>query len=432
MNFWAGFEKQAVHRKYLEKAKYRYKPIKELDPSRPDEFWSPKIDGALTKIEMSSGKVPQLFSHRISKKTDRPISYNEKLPHIKSPASITAILEGETYASGPDGKPVAPEIVTGLLNSKPERSLESQKNLGLKTHTALFNILRYQGKDFSKQPFSVKRKVLEDIVKVNPDFTLPEIARTPKEKIRLLDRIKKGLHPQTREGLVTYDANTPGAPYSKAPFTYQHDVFVKEIFPETDIKPGRPTMAGGFSYGWEPDGPAVGRIGTGFSHKLKTDMGLNPEKYVGMVARVEARAVSRNKVLIKPSFKNWHVEKNIKEAADSSVIDRIYAQCGMKDPGMRTLYNSLIRSAKRYADTVQNLESTSKSFYQLNRGSRATVENADRDRRIAHEAFISDLRAFSRRAKEEHDIDINPLSLYLINRQLSEELGIAISKKSSR
>ena len=311
MGFWSGFEKRAIDPRYLAKPTYRTKPIKSLDPNNPEEIWSGKIDGAMTKIEMKPGALPALWSHRISKKTGKPIPYNSKLPHIKRKGAIRAILEGETYATGPDGLAVAPEIVTAILNSGEAKSLALQKRLGLTTHTALFNILRYKGQDVSSLPYGEKRTLLEQIVDKHPDFTLPDAARDVAGKKRLLEAIRKGLHPQTKEGIIVHDANTPAIPFAKAKLHDEHDVYVRGVFYEKPTTSGRKPMAAGFEYSWEQHGDPVGRVGTGFSHAVKTDMMANPLDYIGRVARVKALSVSRNGVLQKPSFHHWHVEKNL-------------------------------------------------------------------------------------------------------------------------
>ena len=74
-------------------------------------------------------------------------------------------------------------------------------------------------------------------------------------------------------------------------------------------------MAGGFTYAWEPGGKTVGKVGTGFNHAMKEDMLKNPDKYIGKVALVKALDLSKNKVLVKPSFAGWHVDKNIEASA---------------------------------------------------------------------------------------------------------------------
>lgn len=306
-NFWTGFEKRAAKTK----AVYHKMDINALDPSREHEAWSVKIDGAHTVTKMKKGKLPLLFSHRASKKTGTLIPYTPKLPHIQNKSPFNAEVRAETYAVGKRGKAVHPDIVTALLNSGVEKSLQMQKDLGIRTATALIDVDRFEGKDMRTAPYKEKRKVLEMIASKNPDFHLPDTAFTVEAKSSLLKTMLAKKHPQSKEGLVIHDIFSPERPFAKAKIIDEHDIHVVDIFKEEGVKPGRKPMAGGIIYSWDEGGKPVGKIGTGFNHAEKEDMLKNPDKYIGRVARVKALDLSKNKVLVKPSFSMWHVEKNL-------------------------------------------------------------------------------------------------------------------------
>ena len=306
-SFWNGFAKEAAKTK----AVYHKVDINTLNPSKECEAWSVKIDGAHTVVKMDEGKLPLLFSHRASKKTGELIPYTPKLPHIKNKSPFTAEIRAETYAVDKKGRAVYPDVVTSLLNSGVEKSLELQKRLGIKTVTALIDIDKFEGKDMRKAPYGEKRRIMELIAKNNHDFHLPDTAFTSKAKESLLSRMLSKKHPQSKEGLVIHDIDSPERPFAKAKMVDHHDVYVTSIFHEEGVKADRKPMAGGFTYAWEPDGKTVGKVGTGFNHKMKIDMMNNPDNYIGRVAKVKALDVSKNKVLVKPSFDGWHVEKNL-------------------------------------------------------------------------------------------------------------------------
>lgn len=304
--FWAGFEKRA----FATKRSYKTLDFHKLDPNDASQAWTAKIDGAHSYAILNKGETPQLFSHRTSKRNGLPIPYTPKLLHLNSASSVNARLRTEVFAVDRKGRAVEPEVVTAMLNSNVDNSLALQKRLGLKTRTALIDIDSIEGKDATHMPFGEKRKLMEQIVKDNPDFTLPAIATTPKAKEKLRARILAGTHPQTKEGLVVHEL--AGSTFSKAKIVNEHDIVVRDIFNEEGTKPGRPAgMAGGFHYSWTENGPIVGRVGTGFSHDLKRQMATNPGDFIGRVARVKALGVSKNDVLMKPSFSHWHVERNI-------------------------------------------------------------------------------------------------------------------------
>jgi len=321
MSFHKGFLKLAVS--WGAKAPYSSREFSKLDPNNPDEIWTAKIDGAHSIAEFRKGKLPDIYSHRISKRTGGKIDYTAKLPHIKTPSQINGKFRLETFATQ-KGKAVEPEVVTSILNSGREKSLALQKALKLKTQTAVIDVEKYEGKNVEKKPYELKRQYMENLVRQHPEFTLPALAKTPKQKEKLQRDIAEGSHPQTKEGIIVH---TPKG-FAKAKIFKEHDVYVRGIYPE-ESQTGRTPMAGGIEYAWAPTGDAKGRVGTGFSHSEKMDMLQHPENYIGRVARVHALGLSKNRVLLKPSFKHWHVEKNIEKEAtifakQSIIIDKDY------------------------------------------------------------------------------------------------------------
>ena len=306
-HFWRGFEKQA----FLAKRPYKTMPFHKLNPEKKDEVWTAKIDGAHAIIKLEEGKTPQLFSHRISKRTGNPIEYNAKLPHVTGTSPVTALVRGEVFAVDKDGRPAPPEIVAAMLNRGPERSLELQRELGLKTQVALIDVDKIGDQDAARLPYEEKRTFLEAIAKKSQDFVLPHLARTQQEKKDLLAAIVAGSHHQTGEGVITHHPTAAGAPFAKAKIVDDHDVYVTGVFAEEETKPGRAPMAGGITYAWTPGGETKGRIGTGFDHAEKAEMLKNPEQYIGRVAKAKALGISKNKVLLKPAFHGWHIDKNL-------------------------------------------------------------------------------------------------------------------------
>lgn len=310
--------------------------IEDLNPNKDNEVWSAKIDGAHTVVKMQAGKTPELFSHRVSKKTDKPIPYTSKLPHISRKSLYDAEVRGETYAIDDKGRAVHPDVVTALLNSGIKKSLDMQKALGIKTVTALIDVDNFKGKDMRKASYDEKRKVLGLIAKTNPDFHLPDTAFDIESKKKMLNDILNKSHHQTKEGIVVHDLSKPNTPFTKAKVVDHHDVYITGVFNEEGVKVGRKTMAGGFTYSWTPGGKTVGKVGTGFDHEMKTDMYHNPDKYIGRVAKIKALDVSKNKVLVKPSFDGWHVEKNLAgvEKMSADFEERILKEAGLRDAGV--------------------------------------------------------------------------------------------------
>ncbi len=340
---------------------YRKMQIEDLNPEKDNEVWSAKIDGAHTVIKMKAGKTPELFSHRVSKKTDKQIPYTSKLPHIERKSLYDAEVRGETYAIDDRGRAVHPDVVTSFLNSGVKKSLDMQKALGIKTATALIDVDSFNGKDMRNAPYKEKREVLDLIARTNPDFHLPDTAFDVESKKRILNDILKKEHPQTKEGIVVHDLNKPNKPFTKAKVIDHHDVYITGIFNESGVKKERKPMAGGFTYAWTPNGKTVGKVGTGFDHEMKTDMYHNPDKYIGRAAKVKALDVSKNKVLVKPSFDGWHVEKNLGGVEKMSLgfEERLLKEAGLREVGAK-IKDNYYRTGVAYENLSKHIDEMAK------------------------------------------------------------------------
>ena len=66
------------------------------------------------------------------------------------------------------------------------------------------------------------------------------------------------------------------------------------------------TGAGGFSYSTEPGGPEIGRVGSGLSDQLRSDMFADPDTYVGRRARIRAKAQFPSGAYRTPSLLAFH------------------------------------------------------------------------------------------------------------------------------
>lgn len=78
------------------------------------------------------------------------------------------------------------------------------------------------------------------------------------------------------------------------------------------VKP-RETMAGGFEFSQTPNGPIIGRVGTGFGHGLKKHMAQDPELYQGLKARVRTQVAPSQYAPRAPVFAGWHLDQQIPE-----------------------------------------------------------------------------------------------------------------------
>lgn len=315
-----------------------YKPkYKEVEPEKIDvedgsKVLSAKIDGASGLLHLhGKDAFARLYSYR------RPVSgttglveHTHKMPGFHTRTSPNAlrgtVVRTEMWFSDKDGKAIPNQKVGGILNASTVKSRRMQEEQGVKPRLTITDVVRSGGKNMEKAPYAEKLKVMERVAKDVPGVEMPRIARTAEEKKRLLADVKSGRLPETKEGVVEHDLWERGAAFVKAVFKPVQDVFVRGIFkkPRGEAR----GHAGGIEYSYTPDGPVVGRVGTGFDHKTRKDMLANPESYVGRVAKVRSSRAFENRAdpsqlgaLRAPAFKGWHIDKTdpalLKEAAEA-------------------------------------------------------------------------------------------------------------------
>lgn len=295
----------------LEKPKYREVKPSQLDADRPDTVWQAKIDGAHVLYDFpESGRTPNIYSCRPTVRDQGIIEHTARVPGAltrSTPGALKgSLLRGELYAVGPDGRALPASSVGGILNAGVWKSREKQEVEG-KLVPVVFDVVRFKGKDVEHLPYSQKRELLEKAVKAAPWLSLPRTAEAPEEKRRLFEEIKKGHEPSTKEGLIEWHLDKSGP--TKAKFKQDQDVYVKDIFSEKSKR----GLAGGFSFSLTQDGPVAGRVGTGMSHALKKDLLDNPDRYVGLKARIEAQRAPVHHAPRSPSFIGWHLDQKIPE-----------------------------------------------------------------------------------------------------------------------
>jgi hypothetical protein len=221
-----------------------------------------------------------------------------------------SILRGEVYGTR-DGKAIPVQELGSVLNSSLDKALGKTQNDAIKMKVMLFNLQRLGKKDIDPEsvPYAQRRQMLQDVLgKLDlPELEMIPEATTPAEAAKLLAAVRSGQHPLTEEGIVLHPPT--GKPF-KIPLESPHDVHVRNIFPETGLRPG---MAGGFDYSLTPTGPVVGRVGSGFLHAVKRDMLENPQEYQGRVAKVLAKSQFPSGALRAPVFQGFHEDYPLAE-----------------------------------------------------------------------------------------------------------------------
>jgi hypothetical protein len=282
----------------------------------PDMIASAKIDDAHNLFVLpASGDQVRVVSYRLAKRSKTGlIEHTHKVPSlfgVETPPGLGGtILRGGLYAMDPKtGKAVHAKDLASLLNSSVWKSRENQKQIG-ELIPVVYDVVKYKGRNMETASYGEKLKILLEVADKLP-FELPRIAVTSEDKAKLIEDIRTGKVPETTEGVVFWNIRKGEAPV-KAKFVKDHDVYIRDFFPGEGKYKGK--GVGGFLYSHEPHGSIVGRVGTGLSDELRTDMHQHPDKYKGLVARVTAQDKFPSGALRAPAFQDWHLDKNEPQA----------------------------------------------------------------------------------------------------------------------
>jgi len=315
------------------KETYKEIDIDSVDPTDDTQVMMPKFDGAHTVLDLKAGRAPRAFSYRVAKRAKTGlIEHTHKMPELlkqKVPKELdNTLLLAETIGVRlKDGKAIPAEQLGGLLNAKVWRSREEQAKSGIKLVPIPFNVLKYKGKDVSKEPFEEKIKILEKVTDEIEELPLPRMVIGALEKIGLLNAVKSKKYPLTDEGVVLVSKGETSKPV-KAKVLPDFDVVARKVNPAVSKDGKTLDRAGSVSYSWTVDGPIVGQVG-GFKHEEGRRMLEDPDAYVGRVAKVKARKVFKKKdgslgAMFQPRFKEWHLDKgDIEKAAFFNELERI-------------------------------------------------------------------------------------------------------------
>lgn len=289
-------------------------PFREESPDKVSDYMDPKwvmrakIDGGHTLLHFKHNRL-ELFSYRT------PASGKGLIDHsymtdlgAGSKALDGTVFRAETYVEDKDGRHIPNRIVSGRMNSSPDRARKDLAESGQRVRVALLSPHRVKiGPRWvmgDQLPFDEKRRHLERAMKVlDPKvFFVPHEETTPEGKRRMLAAIKAGEHPETDEGVVIEHNHHYEIP-KKMVFKKPHEVFVREIHQGAGTHQG---AAGAYSYSLSPTGPVAGRVGfSSLSHSERREIWANKDQYVGRRAVLFSRQQHPSGAYRAPQHSHW-------------------------------------------------------------------------------------------------------------------------------
>ena len=298
---WLLINRTTTEGKYkYPQSKDKYRSEKYNDTlALKDGIMQPKVDGAHALVVLQAGKRPRVFGYRKSKRGD-VLEYTHKIPGLfqnKVPKGTKAtVLRAEVYLADKNGKALPAQRTAAILNSGVQRARNLQEGTG-GLQILPFDVVG------SNRSYEEKYNLVKELSSRMPFLRTPDIAVSTKDKQRMVKDIRNGKHPLTREGVVLWSNKGP----TKAKITEDADVYVRKVFEGDGKYAGH---AGGFYYSRTPNGPIVGKVGTGLSDAMRRDLWKSRGSLSGKVATIKFEKELPSGAFFAPVFTRWHPDKN--------------------------------------------------------------------------------------------------------------------------
>lgn len=273
-----------------------------------------KVDGAHVLVRLLNHSI-EVVSPRRSTVTGKNIIHTEKIfgkvPEVDIPKEFRdSILLAELYGEK-DGKPIPLQKLNAILGSSLVEALRKRRQNKVKLKLMLFDIFSKGGKKLKNMPYEKRFALLKEIVQYLPKgyFSLPETATDEEAALALWQRITSGKHPRTKEGIIIRTNKKT----FKVKQTNEADVYIRGFIPGRGKHRGK---VGAILYSLTPDGPIVGKVGTGLSDELRGLMARDPDEWIGRRIRIKYRGKSQDGIFLMPSVIAVHEDyPQRKEAA---------------------------------------------------------------------------------------------------------------------
>jgi len=287
--------------------------------SQPDEFEKhvtngatqaimEKIDGAHISLNLDRD-TPEVYSYRPRERSTGLIDHTfvAGMDRVKTPKSLRgARVRGEIYVTDKKGKAIPNRQLAGILNTSPQKAQDRLKANDLRVRLGIFDVISGpKGKKLEDAPYREKLKVLKRIESKlkGKGVHVPVIATTASAQRRLFDKIEKGKHPTTDEGVVVWKMDQPARP-TKIKFRPHQQVYVHTIYEGKGRFKGKAVR---YTYSLTPGGSPVGFVGTGFDDATRKWMWKNRKKLKGTKAVIKSKEQFPSGAFRAPSHSHFHL-----------------------------------------------------------------------------------------------------------------------------
>jgi ATP-dependent DNA ligase len=259
-----------------------------------------KRDGANFWLTIDDTGGQHYFSRRPSVKGGFP-DRTDQLPHLTStklPQFAGHVYNVELIHTGHNkANPESHPKVSGILNSKTERSIQTQKETG-PVRVVLINVLNPAYGTYRDKLLHMK-EVEKAVGK--PDVLFVDTPEITKEGIvKLINKTKA----EGREGVIITDLNEPEHKNTRIKIKYKNtlNLRVSRLLQEVDIHGTLKNSMGAMEL-VDGSGRVVGKVGSGFTKEEREQAWREPEKWIGQLIQVTFRNIVREGgMIIQPSY----------------------------------------------------------------------------------------------------------------------------------
>lgn len=253
-----------------------------------------KHDGASFFVTVSPKGDLRYFSRRknvageFTERTQQlPQLTSKPLPQYAGQVYNVELVHTGHSSQGKENHP----LLSGILNSLPERSLQTQQQEG-PVRAILLDVINPKLSTYADK--------LEHMKKVETAFGKPEVFKTTYVKIGL-DNVKdliESTKKMGQEGVIITSLTKPEDENIRIKVKHVNtwNLKISKINQEYDIS-GNPKDSAGSLTVVDSTGREVANVGTGLSKELRKEIWDNKDKWLNKEIQVKGRTPSRNRIL---------------------------------------------------------------------------------------------------------------------------------------